>query len=146
MGHGFGLPHTDEDHFNRDRGDCMDYTNRPGQNLVPGEFNLSLLEQLYGTPSNPTVVSQGLNTVGITTQISEQGNLPPVETTSMRPDPNNNDKKKPKNVDDRSRTLRRGGQRRVLAVVNALEDSCEAENCSVDLGDGYRLEIHKLLV
>jgi hypothetical protein len=26
MGHGFGLPHWDEDFFNKDMGTCMDYT------------------------------------------------------------------------------------------------------------------------
>jgi hypothetical protein len=52
-GHGLGLPHTDEDHFNRDRGDCMDYTIRPQNNGVPGDFNLNLLEELYGTPDRP---------------------------------------------------------------------------------------------
>lgn len=52
-GHGLGLPHTDEDHFNRDRGDCMDYTVRYENNDVPGVFNLNLLEELYGTPTRP---------------------------------------------------------------------------------------------
>jgi len=28
LGHGFGLPHTDERFWNRDQGNCMDYTNR----------------------------------------------------------------------------------------------------------------------
>jgi hypothetical protein len=31
----------------------MDYTVRPERNGVPGEFNLNLLEQLYGTPDRP---------------------------------------------------------------------------------------------
>lgn len=49
MGHGFGLPHTDELYWNVDRGDCMDYTIRPERNLSPGLYNYQLLEQLYGT-------------------------------------------------------------------------------------------------
>ena len=54
QGHGLGLPHTDEDHFNKDRGnDCMDYTTRPQNNLIPGTYNLNLLKELYGTPTSP---------------------------------------------------------------------------------------------
>ena len=30
-----GLPHTDENRFNRDRGDCMDYTERPQNVRLP---------------------------------------------------------------------------------------------------------------
>ena len=63
IGHGLGLGHTDEDHFNRDRGDCMDYTIRPANNMNPGQFNLDLLVELYGTPSQPL----GSTTQGETT-------------------------------------------------------------------------------
>ena len=49
LGHGWGLPHTDENYWNRDRGDCMDYTMRPRNNLEPGQYNCDLLQELYGT-------------------------------------------------------------------------------------------------
>jgi hypothetical protein len=49
MGHGFGLPHTDEDFTNKDLGNCMDYTNRPGNNKQPAKPNFMFLAQLYGT-------------------------------------------------------------------------------------------------
>jgi hypothetical protein len=49
IGHGFGLPHTDEDFFNDDLGECMDYTSNPGNNVKPGESNFIFLSQLYGT-------------------------------------------------------------------------------------------------
>jgi hypothetical protein len=52
MGHGFGLPHTDEKYWNLDRGDCLDYTIRPERNLSPGLYNYQLLAQLYGTVGN----------------------------------------------------------------------------------------------
>jgi hypothetical protein len=148
MGHGFGLPHTDEDHFNRDRGECMDYTNRPGRNLVPGEFNLNLLVEMYGTPT----VSRGSAALEATDQGNEQMNPQPTPT-NQRPAPS--DEKDKKEKEDRSRMLRGGGSdtQRTLAtlqeidtLVKGLEESCEAEYCSVDLGEGYRVEIHKLLV
>lgn len=49
IGHGFGLPHTDEDFFNRDLGNCMDYTNRPENNKQPAKMNFEFLKELYGT-------------------------------------------------------------------------------------------------
>ena len=48
IGHGFGLPHTDENFYNRDLGDCLDYTSRPSNNLVPGTVNYQKLADTYG--------------------------------------------------------------------------------------------------
>jgi len=48
MGHGFGLPHWDEDFFNEDMGTCMDYTNNPGANKKPDASNFLFLAQIYG--------------------------------------------------------------------------------------------------
>ena len=45
---GFGLPHTDESFWNRDLGNCMDYTLNPGGNLHPDYGNFEFLEALYG--------------------------------------------------------------------------------------------------
>lgn len=49
VGHGFGLPHTDENFNNADLGNCLDYTNRPKNNLRPGEYNCNRLKTMYGT-------------------------------------------------------------------------------------------------
>ena len=48
LGHGFGLPHTDEDFYNKDLGNCMDYTNNPQANMSPDESNYQFLYDLYG--------------------------------------------------------------------------------------------------
>ena len=47
-GHGFGLPHTDENFYNKDLGNCMDYTNNPEANKSPDESNYKFLFELYG--------------------------------------------------------------------------------------------------
>ena len=47
-GHAFGLPHTDEEYYNAERGDCLDYTVDPKKNMQPGKYNFDLLKQLYG--------------------------------------------------------------------------------------------------
>ena len=48
MGHSFGLPHTDENFYNEDLGNCLDYTNNPAANLSPDETNFEFLKELYG--------------------------------------------------------------------------------------------------
>lgn len=48
LGHGFGLPHWDEDFFNSDLGNCMDYTQRPEGSSTPDDSNFLYLAQLYG--------------------------------------------------------------------------------------------------
>jgi len=47
IGHGFGLPHTDENPYNADLGNCMDYTDDPEQNLLPGDVNFQKLNEVY---------------------------------------------------------------------------------------------------
>lgn len=47
IGHGFGLPHTDENHNNQDTGNCLDYTNNPENNLHPGQVNFNRLASAY---------------------------------------------------------------------------------------------------
>lgn len=49
LGHGFGLPHTDENPYNRNLGDCLDYTDDPEENLYPGEVNFAKVADLYLT-------------------------------------------------------------------------------------------------
>jgi len=51
IGHGFGLPHTDESFTNPSLGNCMDYTNRPQENMHPDETNYRRLASLYGIVS-----------------------------------------------------------------------------------------------
>lgn len=43
-----GLGHFDENFYNKDLGNCMDYTERPENNMHPDESNFMVLEELYG--------------------------------------------------------------------------------------------------
>lgn len=47
IGHGFGLPHTDENPNNSDLGNCLDYTRTPENNLRPGKANFDRLKSIY---------------------------------------------------------------------------------------------------
>jgi len=52
LGHALSLGHTDEDFFNPDSGNCLDYTNNPENNQSPGTINFEQLALLYGTVPN----------------------------------------------------------------------------------------------
>jgi hypothetical protein len=60
---GFGLPHTDESFWNRDLGNCMDYTMNPAGNMHPDLGNFEFLEELYGN-TNGTGGGGGTTNVG----------------------------------------------------------------------------------
>jgi hypothetical protein len=49
LGHGFGLGHWDENFWNRDMGNCMDYTNTHENNQLPDRSNFLFLERMYGS-------------------------------------------------------------------------------------------------
>ncbi|CAJ1960790.1 unnamed protein product [Cylindrotheca closterium] len=49
IGHGFGLPHTDEDFNNADLGNCLDYTENFSVNKSPDASNYDKLVEFYGT-------------------------------------------------------------------------------------------------
>jgi len=49
LGHGYGLPHTDEDPYNKNLNNCLDYTDDPEENLDPGEVNMIKLRNMYLT-------------------------------------------------------------------------------------------------
>ena len=70
IGHGFGLPHTDENPRNRDLGNCLDYTNTPENNLRPGEVNFARLRQIY--LENPNANNEEGSNVN---QLQQDGNV-----------------------------------------------------------------------
>jgi len=67
IGHGFGLPHTDENPYNSNLGNCLDYTDSPSSNLMPGEVNMAKLREMYLTRRLTRVEEDG--TVVETTQL-----------------------------------------------------------------------------
>lgn len=116
-GHGLGLPHSDEVYFNRDRGDCMDYTDTPSNNMIPGSFNLELLEEVYGSPTIPLDEET----------TSEEGGLRYLRNGDSGDDEDSDDKD-----DDPSRLVK--------------DDDCKEHVCYWDLGRGYRILIAKIPV
>ena len=56
---GFGLPHTDENPHNENLGNCLDYTDSPTSNMLPGEVNMAKLRDLYLTQRRRRVEADG---------------------------------------------------------------------------------------
>lgn len=140
------LPHTDEDHFNKDRGDCMDYTVRTWNNLKPGKYNLNLLETLYGTPTQPLLsdplagdVSAGGGTPVSPPTTSSPPLRPRPQTPQPRPNWGNQDEED-ENEDDRRR------RRQLHSKVEILMDTCQGAQCVYSIDDEYTVVINKLFV
>jgi hypothetical protein len=137
----------------------MDYTNRPGNNLNPGQFNFDLLNTLYGTPDSPLVPVETFD---------EQTALPPRINGDDRPPPGNdaNDQiSDPKEEKEDKKEREKEGDRRQLrglvgtpqSVVTPVpqicldrarnaEALCDGDHCTNDVGYGYTVHINKLLV
>lgn len=64
LGHGFGLPHTDENFNNANLGNCLDYTDnaQAADNYLPGEMNFEKLRELYLQGSTSTNTNNGATT------------------------------------------------------------------------------------
>ena len=59
IGHGFGLPHTDENFNNADLGNCLDYTRTPKNNLHPDISNFNRLKTIYGVTTRRHLLGKG---------------------------------------------------------------------------------------
>ena len=75
IGHGFGLPHSDETFWNRDLGNCLDYTTRYEGNKSPDRSLYEFLEQLYGTVSADGTASQAARAPGDRRTLRQQRHL-----------------------------------------------------------------------
>ena len=151
MGHGFGLPHTDETFWNKDTGECMDYTNNPSNNMHPGPDNFAFLAEMYGTLSNNNNNNRNRNLslrrpAWSMTRTNQQGSS--SSSSSMM----GTKKTVPDWVFDKYHAIipqlesnneelhmRRHGAR-------FLENNKHASVMEVDLGEGFILRVRKLLV
>jgi hypothetical protein len=159
MGHGFGLPHTDEDFYNVDRGDCLDYTTRPQNNLHPGQYNYDLLYEIYGDPNAPDATTADAGT------FLDTAVYPGSQTVKKWFDQvNSSSTSSGGRLLGRSRELLlervQDNYKQVMALLerpNATDAMDEwnatqvkagplRDRFDVDLGSGYKLLVQKLLV
>lgn len=90
MGHGFGLSHTDTLLWNRNKRNCLDYTNRPKTNTRPGSINYQRLADVYGTVE--TNANEATTAGNSTASNNGESNASTPNPTSENPNsPNNGD-------------------------------------------------------
>lgn len=169
LGHAFGLPHTDTNYYNFDRGDCLDYTLRPRNNLSPGEFNFNLLYSLYGSANGdpPTSAAGEAARPPTSGQINREDDEvnedddederrlgAPVRRLDDLP---TEDDDTPVAVTEKYAAVRACLEERGCAEcvdetffdygnVRMLHENDQGEACEFDLGEGYTIQTHKLLV
>ncbi|CAB9500978.1 expressed unknown protein [Seminavis robusta] len=144
IGHGFGLPHSDERFYNVNLGNCMDYTDRPWTNTAPDTQTFELLQQIYGASQTPN--SNQANAGNVISSASGNSNL--------RGDQNDNDGSILTSIPDSIR------QRAKDAAYNLERKFADGDNdedwvqlhrddataaFQIDLGDGFSLQAHFLL-
>lgn len=120
IGHGFGLPHTDENFYNKDLGNCMDYTNNPSVNKSPDTGNYEVLLGLYGSATGRMLDTFDSNNDG-----EDVVNLP-------------------QNLLQRyaeAVTLLENGIDQKWTV---LEESAYGRAVAIDLGNSFTLHVHML--
>ena len=164
VGHSFGLPHTDENFYNKDLGNCMDYTNNPEANMRPDESNFVFLYDLYGAlegsapfvreteaPTTATVTAQASTNpsdeVNNGTRRRQRRSLlrQSPSTTATAPTMPDHIRQKMKLLTQEysshssDEKAERQGWRR-------LSTSKGGQSHDIQLGEGWSLQINKLLV
>lgn len=112
----------------------MDYTVRPWNNLMPGAYNLNLLETLYGTPARPLLADPFA-------EVETNGGTAPPTAAPWRPPPpmwNRDNEKEEEDEGDRRRRLQ---DKVALASAN-----CRAAQCMDMIDEEYVVVTTKLLV
>lgn len=130
IGHSFGLPHTDEDFFNPDLGNCMDYTSNPSANLSPDESNFVFLKDLYGAvPAEGRFLASSQRTRG--EEVKQRG-IPDGVRAKLR-------EVVPRLENRSDGNTRQDGWR-------LLHRSLRTETHALSLGNGWTVRVNKLLV
>lgn len=143
LGHVFGLPHTDTNHFNQDLGNCLDYTAEYGNNLNPGQVNFDRLNNLYGSVTTTTSVitnKESLQDHATSTETNET--LVPLSMQTAKQYKVVEECLETKSCTECMELLPRdedNGDTRRMLYQHKLGEACEFNM------DAYVIEIHKLL-
>lgn len=142
VGHGYGLPHSDEDFTNADLGNCMDYTNNPEANMMPGTYNYEFLADMYGTVPGSATSPEQRNRMLRTRRAPEE------EHQELQRIPEEIPEwvmAKWRELDEETENHSHGTERRLGSGWRVLHESEHGEAHEIDIGQGYRIQVHKLL-
>jgi len=169
IGHGFGLPHTDEAFWNRPRGNCMDYSHNFGANMRPGAENFEFLAAMYGggtpllrgqsgtTGTAPDVVLPGDSARPEAERDDEEGKdgdegrrrrkLPEWVVSEWRAIDEDFRRRRigttiNDNVDDGKVDGR--NRRKWRTLLRASPEPALSHASVVDIGEGYSIRVHEL--
>lgn len=136
LGHAWGLPHTDENFYNSDLGNCMDYTNNPRNNMQPAQANFDFMAQLYGALDGSYVFNREDGTY-----VSSQNSLPGGDRKlTAIPDSIR------ERVDAMDELIDQGLLGEETKGWRQLHVSEGGEGAAIDLGDGFSVLLFKLYV
>jgi hypothetical protein len=140
VGHGFGLPHTDENFNNPDLGNCLDYTENYAFNKSPDESNYNKLVEFYGVVSGRRWL-RGPDDASSTSSSSSA--RPPIV------------QKIPESVRQRHKEALANLELHKYSNFHEehvdgsgwrmLHQTQHGEEHVLDLGEGYKLSVHMLL-
>lgn len=147
----------------------MDYTDSPRNNLVPGSFNLNLLVDLYGTPTQPRVeTTEAPPATSAADFGSNSGNgdnnRPPVDVFEKE-----EDEEEEEDDDRRGRRFLRDGDNdpdddgdedssddndssdadmllKYERLSRRAEKECKNQICSFDVGRGFLIHVLRFQV
>ena len=144
LGHAFGIPHADENHFNINLGNCMDYTNRPWSNTTPDKHTFELLQEVYDP--NGLLTNENDNMLStITTKTSLSATVPRIN------DNMDDDSTVPASITARAKKHTAslessfGSDRSHVGWVPLESNNEKVAAFRMDLGDGFSLQTHFLL-
>lgn len=148
----------------------MDYTDRPQNNLVPGSFNLNLLVDLYGTPTQPRVETTDAPPASSAAENNGNSgngdnNSPPMDVFENEDDEEEKEEKEEEEDEDdrRGRRFLRSEDDEdeddeddedssdadllpnYQRLTRRAEKACKKQICSFDVGRGFLIHVLKLL-
>ena len=148
LGHSFGLAHTDENFYNKDQGNCMDYTFRKQNNMNPGQFNFDHLVEMYGVV-NPNAITGPNTSSGNGTTNSHHSCVTRWGDRRLM------DGKTPQHVQEKYKLAAAALETMSClewAQLSPMEHNVRmlhkldhGEECTIDFGEGYSMRVHKLL-
>ena len=165
------MPHTDESFWNRDLGNCLDYTNNFNGNSKPDQGNYEYLTELYGSVDGSIAVGTKLGDDGTDTSGSTEGSTGSTGgsngstggSSANSPEQNVGNRRRRALFhavkDDLRRRELEAKWRKISDIVNdtrgyrrlevlegwrLLHRSEYGQAHEIDIGDNYRVQVHML--